>query len=64
MNFTRFCQIVEYLAGARDLNAVDDPPRILTSSYEWVVRCCVWVVALVLIYAFSGQTSKFIYIDF
>lgn len=60
----RFRAVVEYLAGERDLEQVESAPRILTGKYEWVVRCAVWAVAVLLIYAFSGQASKFIYIDF
>jgi hypothetical protein len=60
----RFRSIVEYLAGERDLEQVQDAPKFLTGQNEWIIRCAVWAVAVLLIYAFSGQTSKFIYIDF
>lgn len=29
-----------------------------------VIRCMLWILLSLLIYAFSGQSSKFIYIDF
>jgi hypothetical protein len=59
MMLKKFRDAVEYLAGESDR-----APEFLTGRYEWVVRCAVWAVALLLIYAFSGQSSKFIYIDF
>jgi hypothetical protein len=54
-----FRATLEYLGGERD-----DAPAFLTGRLAWMARCAVWVIALVLIYAFSGQASKFIYIDF
>jgi hypothetical protein len=50
---------LEYLGGERD-----DSPYFLSGRYNWVVRCIVWAAAIILIYSFSGQSSKFIYIDF
>jgi hypothetical protein len=50
---------IEYLSGERD-----DAPVMLTGRYEWIARCAVWVIAILLIYTFCGQSSKFIYIDF
>jgi len=50
---------MEYLGGERD-----DPPQFLTNAPLWLLRCAVWIAAIALIYAFCGQTSKFIYIDF
>jgi hypothetical protein len=50
---------IEYLCGERD-----DAPRLLTGRWTWLARCAVWALAVVLIYAFCGQSSKFIYIDF
>jgi hypothetical protein len=50
---------LEYLGGERD-----DAPVLLQGAAGWVARCAVWVLAIVLVYAFSGQSSKFIYIDF
>jgi len=49
----------EYLGGERD-----DPPSFLAGRFLTAARCAVWVLAIVLIYAFCGQSSKFIYIDF
>jgi hypothetical protein len=54
-----FRATLEYLGGERD-----DAPAFLLGGFGWVARCAVWVLAIVLIYAFSGQSSKFIYIDF
>jgi hypothetical protein len=36
----------------------------MTGGWVWVARCFLWAAAIVLIYAFCGQSSKFIYIDF
>jgi hypothetical protein len=54
-----FRAVLEYLGGSRD-----DAPKLLTGRFGGVVRCVVWVLAILLIYAFCGQSSKFIYIDF
>lgn len=50
---------LEYLGGERD-----NAPPLLAGSSLWLIRCSIWILAILLIYAFSGQTSKFIYIDF
>lgn len=50
---------IEFLAGERD-----ESPVWLQSICGWALRCCLWAATIVLIYAFSGQSSKFIYIDF
>ena len=50
---------LEYLGGERD-----DAPPFLAGPSLWLIRCSVWILAILLICAFSGQTSKFIYIDF
>ena len=50
---------IEYLSGERD-----EAPVAMSGSWTMLARCLVWVLAMVLIYAFSGQSSKFIYIDF
>jgi len=50
---------IEYLCGERD-----DAPPLLRGRWTWIARCAVWAFAIVLIYAFCGQSSKFIYIDF
>ncbi|HEY4359149.1 MAG TPA: hypothetical protein VGN16_25605 [Acidobacteriaceae bacterium] len=57
--FLRFRQSVEYLAGERDL-----APPLLARIPAWLLRSAVWLLAIALIYAFCGQSSKFIYIDF
>jgi hypothetical protein len=54
-----FRSTLEYLGGERD-----DAPAFLAGRFGVVARCAVWVLAIALIYAFSGQSSKFIYIDF
>jgi len=59
MTFTRLRATLEFLGGERD-----DAPLLLSGKYAWVARCAVWMLAIVLIYFFSGQSSKFIYIDF
>jgi hypothetical protein len=56
---TGFRAGIEYLCGERD-----DAPALFASRWTWLARCVVWTLAIVLIYAFSGQSSKFIYIDF
>lgn len=50
---------LEFLTGSRD-----EAPALLTGRCSAALRCCVWIAAIVLIYAFCGQSSKFIYIDF
>jgi hypothetical protein len=50
---------LEFLGGSRD-----DAPEWLAERLGLVARCCVWMAAIALIYAFCGQASKFIYIDF
>ena len=49
----------EFLGGERD-----DAPGLLVGRLGTVARCTVWALAIVLIYFFCGQSSKFIYIDF
>ena len=56
---TGFRAGIEYLCGERD-----DAPALFASRWAWLARCSAWTLAIVLIYAFSGQSSKFIYIDF
>ena len=56
---SRFCNTIEYLAGERD-----ERPPFLGGHIDLLLRCLVWAIAMLLIYAFSGQSSKFIYIDF
>lgn len=54
-----FRNTIEYLAGERD-----ECPSFLRGHADLILRCLVWAFAMLLIYAFSGQSSKFIYIDF
>jgi hypothetical protein len=50
----------EYLGGERD-----DPPAGLSISLgNWVFWAIWWGALALLIFVFSGQSSKFIYIDF
>lgn len=56
---TWFKHSLEYLGGERDT-----PPEgwsLRPNSLWWGVW---WAILIALIVAFSGQTSKFIYIDF
>lgn len=50
---------LEYLAGQRD-----EAPFWLTRVPMWLTGSLVWLIAIGLIYAFCGQATKFIYIDF
>jgi hypothetical protein len=54
-----FRNFVEYLAGQ-----CDDVPPSLANVPPWIYRSLVWMLALLLIYFFCGQSTKFIYIDF
>lgn len=56
---SNFVSAIEYLAGERD-----DCPSFLRGRIGLLMRCLTWVLAILLIYSFSGQSSKFIYIDF
>jgi len=56
---SKFRNAIEYLAGERD-----ECPPFLRGHIDLLLRCLVWAFAMLLIYAFSGQSSKFIYIDF
>ena len=60
----RFRDIIEYLAGEREITSLHNPPSFLAGRHEWMLRTLLWICAVVLIYAFCGQSSKFIYIDF
>ena len=55
----KFRATIEYYAGERD-----QPANAFPRGFDLLLRCTLLVVAIVLIYAFSGQSSKFIYIDF
>jgi hypothetical protein len=56
---TTFRATLDYLGGSRD-----DAPQLLAGPLGAAARCAVWLLAIALIYAFCGQSSKFIYIDF
>jgi hypothetical protein len=58
MKFLR--ELFEYIGGERDL----PPPGAPAFIMSVLARSLTWVIFLLLIYAFSGQSSKFIYIDF
>ncbi|HLN03153.1 MAG TPA: hypothetical protein VK335_27935 [Bryobacteraceae bacterium] len=58
--FEEFKAIFEYASGVTD----DPPPRgqsWMRSPLWWGIW---WAILILLIVAFSGQSSKFIYIDF
>jgi hypothetical protein len=59
MTFYGLRMTLEYMAGESE----DVPPWLATTPL-WLLRSVVWLIAIVLIYAFCGQSSKFIYIDF
>jgi len=48
-----------YLGGG-----LDTEPRMLRGVPGFVVRCLVWALVIIVIYICSGQSGKFIYIDF
>lgn len=54
-----FKEACEYIGGARDL-----PPEGWTLPLTSLVWGIWWAILLALILTFSGQTSKFVYIDF
>ena len=60
MTLSRIRDTLEFLAGERD----DAPAFLMGTPAGMVIRCLFWIVGMLLIYAFSGQSSKFIYIDF
>jgi hypothetical protein len=49
---------LEYLGGARDTSPRGSTP---SSALFWAIW---WTALLLWVWAFSGQTSRFIYIDF
>jgi hypothetical protein len=53
-------QALEYLAGEQD----EAPAGFGVTLANWWFWALWWGAMLFLIYAFSGQSSKFIYIDF
>lgn len=58
--FEWFKQALEYLGGERD----EPPAGFPISLGNWVFWAIWWGALALLIFAFSGQSSKFIYIDF
>jgi hypothetical protein len=50
---------LEYLNGAQD-----QPPSHFPLRHAWWLLAVWWLFLLLLIASFSGQSSKFIYIDF
>ena len=60
MTLSDWKQLIEYFGGA-----VDAPPSAAPAFLaKPLVRALWWATAIALITMFSGQTSKFIYIDF
>lgn len=53
-------RLLEYLGGERDESPQGTAPIVESP----LVRSLTWILFLLLIYMFSGQSSKFIYIDF
>ena len=53
-------QAFEYLGGAQD----DPPPGFPIGLGQWWFWAVWWAAMAFAIYVFSGQSSKFIYIDF
>ena len=53
-------QAVEYLGGERD----EPPPGLPVSLGNWFFWAIWWGALALVIFVFSGQSSKFIYIDF
>ena len=53
-------QLLEYLGGERD----DPPPGLAITLNSWWFWAIWWAALSLLIFVFSGQSSKFIYIDF
>jgi hypothetical protein len=52
--------LLEYLGGEQD----EAPPGFPITLYSWWFWGAWWALLSALILMFSGQTSKFIYIDF
>ena len=55
-----FKSFLEYLGGVRE-EAPPNLPAWMQGPLWWGIW---WAVLILLVLAFSGQTSKFIYIDF
>ena len=53
-------QAFEYVGGAQD----EPPPGFPIALVHWLFWALWWAALGLAIYVFSGQSSKFIYIDF
>ena len=53
-------QALEYVGGAQD----EPPPGFRVALANWWFWAIWWAAMALAIYVFSGQSSKFIYIDF
>jgi hypothetical protein len=53
-------QAFDYMGGAQD----EAPPGFPVTLANWAFWALWWAALTVVIYVFSGQSSKFIYIDF
>jgi hypothetical protein len=53
-------QTLDYMGGAQD----EPPPGFPVTLTNWAFWALWWAGLTVVIYVFSGQSSKFIYIDF
>jgi hypothetical protein len=53
-------QVLEYLGGSRD----EAPPGFPIALSNFIFWGIWWASLILVIYVFSGQSSKFIYIDF
>jgi hypothetical protein len=53
-------QALDYLGGAQD----EPPPGLGMRLSQWWFWALWWAALALAIYVFSGQSSKFIYIDF
>ena len=51
---------LEYLGGAQDT----PPPGVPLPLSNWLFWGLWWAALTLVVYVFSGQSSKFIYIDF
>ena len=61
MTRLRWLQLaLEYVGGAQDA----PPPRFPVALSNWLFWGLTWAAFGLLVYVFSGQSSKFIYIDF
>ena len=56
----RIRELLEYLGGVSD-EAPDYTPNFLRGPLWWGLW---WALLILIVLSFSGQTSKFIYIDF